>query len=118
MAVEAAIKNNASGDESVNFADLISTSPTLVDAAAVIVDGLVKRLARSLSSMEGVEVDIHKPLHTYGVDSLLAIELRKWIAKEFKADIAVFEVVGGSTFSTLAVLAASRSGIVHPAWHV
>jgi hypothetical protein len=106
------------GEESINYAELIAGSSTLVDAATVIVDALVKRLSRSLSSMEGVEVDVHKPLHTYGVDSLLAIELRKWIAKEFKADIAVFEVVGGSTFSALGVLAAGRSGIPHPVWHV
>ena len=121
MAVEG-MKNGAGlgsgGEESINYAELIAGSPTLVDAATIIVDALVKRLSRSLSSMEGVEVDVHKPLHTYGVDSLLAIELRKWIAKEFKADIAVFEVVGGSTFSALGVLAAGRSGIPHPAWHV
>jgi len=120
MAVEA-MKNGAgqggSCEENINYTELIAASPTLVDAANIIVDALVNRLARSLSSMEGIEVDVHKPLHTYGVDSLLAIELRKWMAKEFKADIAVFEVVGGSTFSALGVLAAGRSGIQHPAWH-
>ncbi|KAK3321988.1 putative polyketide synthase [Apodospora peruviana] len=124
MAVEA-VNNNGGGasgggggDDIVNYAELIGASPTLVDAGNIIAEALVKRLSKSLSAMEGVEVDLHKPLHSYGVDSLLAIELRKWIAKEFKADVAVFEVVGGSTFSTLAVLAAGRSGIAHPAWHI
>ena len=36
----------------------------------------------------------HKRMESYGVDSLVAVELRNWFAKEMAADIAVF-VKGG-----------------------
>jgi hypothetical protein len=63
-------------------------------------------------------VDIHTPLHKYGVDSLLAVELRNWIMREFQAEVAVFETMGGSTFSSLGLLIAQRSGVKHPLWNV
>ncbi len=63
-------------------------------------------------------VDIHKPLHTYGVDSLLAVELRNWIGREFQADVAVFETLGSSTLSTLGMLITQRSKTNHPVWEV
>ena len=31
----------------------------------------------------------------------LAVELRNWIMREFQAEVAVFETMGGSTFSSL-----------------
>ncbi|KAH8879971.1 reducing type I polyketide synthase [Thozetella sp. PMI_491] len=110
--------NSGALTDDINYAKQVSESQTLMEAGNIIAEALVDRLSRSLSAMEDIEVDIHRPLHTYGVDSLLAIELRRWITKEFKAEVAVFEIVGGSTFLALAMLVAGRSGIKHPAWHM
>ncbi|KAE8141022.1 fungal-specific transcription factor domain-containing protein [Aspergillus pseudotamarii] len=43
---------------------------------------------------EDKEVDVYAPLHTFRIDSLLAVELCNWIGKAFAADIAVMEVMG------------------------
>ena len=103
-------------EDAVNFRELLSDSGSLLEASNVVVQALIKKLSKSLSTMQDGEVDIYKPLHTYGVDSLLAVELRNWIAKEFQADVAVFETLGGSTFSTLGMLVAGRSAIKHASW--
>lgn len=72
----------------------------------------VQKLANSLVEMQDpASIDRHKQLQMYGVDSLLAVELRNWIAKELKADLAVFETQDASTLSTLSVLVAARSTI-------
>lgn len=52
----------------------------------------------------------------YGVDSLIAIELRNWIVTDFDADVAVFETQGSSTLGTLSMLVAARSTIRHEKW--
>jgi hypothetical protein len=103
-------------EDALNFRELFSDSGSLIEAGSIVVQALIRKLSKSLSKMQNSDVDIHKPLHAYGVDSLLAVELRNWIAKEFQADVAVFETLGGSTFSTLGLLVAGRSGIKHPSW--
>ena len=41
------------------------------------------------------DVDTGKPLYAYGVDSLLAVELRNWFGKEIGAEVAIFDIMGG-----------------------
>jgi hypothetical protein len=52
----------------------------------------------------------------YGVGSLLEIELRNSLVKEFKADINVFEIQGSSTFGTLNVSVPIKSTIRNGEW--
>lgn len=58
------------------------------------------KLARALS-IQSSDIDIDQPLHTFGVDSLVAVELRNWIAKQFAADVPVFEIMGGRTVAAI-----------------
>ena len=48
-------------------------------------------------------------MHQYGVDSLVALELRNWFAKKLNADVAVFDILGESTFAGVSVMAARRN---------
>lgn len=101
--------------EQKDWKALFSTAASFLDAATIISQALISKLQRTLSTLMG-EVDMNKPLATYGVDSLLAVELRSWIAKEFLADVATFDIWGASSFSTLSTLIASRSKIKHVPW--
>ena len=103
-------------DATANSREKLAQSTSWIEAGNVVVQALIAKLSKSLSTIQNDEVDIDKPLHAYGVDSLLAVELRNWIAKEFQADVAVFEALGGSTFSTLGMLVAGRSAVKHDAW--
>lgn len=94
-----------------------TAAKSLDEAAEVVAGAIIQKLAKSLVVMQdSSSVGYHKPLQMYGVDSLLAIELRNWIVKELKADIAVFETQGASTLSTLSMLVAGRSVIKHHDW--
>ncbi|KAI0540917.1 polyketide synthase PksD [Xylaria digitata] len=75
---------------------LFRQADTAEEMAKVVVESLVRKLARALS-IQPEDVDGDKPLHLYGVDSLVAVELRNWIAKEFSADVPVFELMSGKT---------------------
>lgn len=79
--------------------------------ADVVAAGLVTKLAHALS-INRSEVDTSNPLHIYGVDSLLAVELRSWFAKIFSADIAVFEIMGqGNSIQALGRLVSAKSSL-------
>lgn len=75
---------------------------------ALVVRALSEKLAGALS-MKVDDIDVDQPVHAFGVDSLVAVELRNWIAKEFGADIAVFEITGGRTVAAIGELVTKTS---------
>lgn len=76
----------------------------------ILTKALVARLARALDISPG-DVEPTKFLSDYGVDSLMAVELRNWVGKDFHAEIAVFDITGGTSIAALASLVVKRSTI-------
>ncbi|KAK1146796.1 hypothetical protein N8T08_002557 [Aspergillus melleus] len=55
------------------------------------------------------ELDLNKPVHTYGVDSLVAIDLKNWFNREIGAPIDVFDLTANMDLEQLIVMAVRRS---------
>ncbi|KAI0190605.1 putative polyketide synthase [Astrocystis sublimbata] len=93
-----------------NWSVAFTSARSLAEAGDVVMEALVHKLARALS-LPPVDIETVRPLHSYGVDSLLAVELRSWFAKEFKSDVAVFEILGAANFAAVAatVIAKTRN---------
>ncbi|ETS79029.1 hypothetical protein PFICI_08882 [Pestalotiopsis fici W106-1] len=64
------------------------------ERAEVVAGALQEKLARALG-VEIDEIDVGKGLADYGVDSLMAVELRNWIRRDFGVSVAVFEIMDG-----------------------
>ncbi|KAI0853135.1 putative polyketide synthase [Daldinia vernicosa] len=58
-----------------------------------------QKLMRSLGMSE--ELDPERPLSSYGIDSLVAIEFRNWAKVELGIEIATLEVIGAKTLASL-----------------
>ncbi|PMD26969.1 ketoacyl-synt-domain-containing protein [Hyaloscypha hepaticicola] len=87
-------------------------SATSVRQACTIIEGvLASQLARALN-MEAVDVDLEKPMHAFGVDSLVAVEIRNIIFRRLNADISVFDILSMMPLVKLAIKVASKSGFV------
>lgn len=56
------------------------------EAERVVLDALLGTLAKVLS-VDVADLDRAQPMHAYGVDSLVAVELRAWMAQEIESDI-------------------------------
>ena len=95
----------------VNFTVVFRQAETSEERSSVVARFLAGKLARALG-IDADDVDVEKPLHAYGVDSLVAVELRNWIAKDFAADVPVFEFVGGRTVQSVAEFVEKCSQIV------
>ena len=80
------------------------------EAAAVVASSLLQRLSGALS-MAVEDIDVTRPPHVYGVDSLLAVELRNWFAKVWKADVTVFDITGQESIAALGGTVARKSGL-------
>ncbi len=87
---------------------LLLSSQNLDDASNVVVESIVRRLSTTLAIPVG-DIDPAKPIHFYGVDSLVAMEFRSWFAKSMACDIPVLDIMGNSSISALSRKIASVS---------
>jgi hypothetical protein len=94
-----------SGD---NMADALARAGDLGAAAEVVCEEMRSKLARGLM-MDVEDLDAGRPANAYGVDSLVAVELRAWAKKEVRATVSVFEILSNVSMAELARMIAERS---------
>ncbi|KAJ4350431.1 uncharacterized protein N0V89_009052 [Didymosphaeria variabile] len=87
--------------------DFVSAENT-TSAGNVVTIALAERLMPGLPDEDFDEESLRKPIQSYGIDSLMAIELRSWFAVEFSADVPVFHILEG-TLASIGALVASKS---------
>ncbi|KAL4914902.1 hypothetical protein BDW62DRAFT_134806 [Aspergillus aurantiobrunneus] len=112
---KSSVRSTAAADTgTANVAAFLQQVQTISEANEAVMQALLARLSKALS-IPLSELDAAKPLHQYGVDSLVAVELRSWFAKEVQADIAVFDILG-STVTSVGQLATSKSRLMREKW--
>ncbi|KAK6208644.1 polyketide synthase [Colletotrichum tabaci] len=98
-------------DVQASIQTLLSEVANLEGASEVITQALVLRVAK-MQQVDPQEVDPGRFLHTYGVDSLVAIEIVNWALKELKSKINVFDVMAGIPITALAENIARKSELI------
>ena len=88
------------GGAARDFAGEFLAAETRAQAEEIMTAALLQKLSKALAVAKE-NIDVGRPLHAYGVDSLLAIELRNWFAKLFHADVAVFDITGQRSIEAL-----------------
>ncbi|KAK6954107.1 hypothetical protein Daesc_004069 [Daldinia eschscholtzii] len=77
----------------------------------VVLLTLASKLARAMS-IAPEDVEPSKPLSAYGVDSLMAVQVRNWINREFSSPVGVFEIMGGVSIAGIAEAVVAKSTAV------
>ena len=101
----------ATGGDSTPAHVLVSQAKSLEGATVSVMDALVKRVAKMLQTPAS-EVDTARFLHSYGIDSLVAIEIVNWAFKEVKSNITVFDVLAGVPIAALCQKVAAKSAVL------
>ncbi|GAW12330.1 hypothetical protein ANO14919_016950 [Xylariales sp. No.14919] len=108
-------RNRDKGDGPVNINDSdpandFRQAASAKEKAEVVVRVVSTRLARALSiPVEEIECD--KALSEFGIDSLMAVELRNWIGRDFRANLAVFDIMNGATILSLGDAVVGKSEV-------
>lgn len=108
---QAANPLDGGSDDTARLQKVLTDVGSLAAATDLVRDALAAKLAKSLM-MPVEDLDTGKPVSTFGVDSLVAVEVRNWIFRECKADVSIFDVLSNVPLTALAGKIAAKSKLV------
>ena len=92
---------------------LIAAASSFDDAVEVIVKGIIKKLMDIFMIAEA-EIAPSNALSEYGVDSLVAVELRNMLALKAGAEVSIFDIMQSTSITAVGALVASKSTHIDP----
>ncbi|KAL7952418.1 hypothetical protein V8C34DRAFT_323309 [Trichoderma compactum] len=95
----------------VNTKEALAAAKTIDEATAIVLAGLTAKIAKSLMMPVG-ELDQSCPLTAYGVDSLVAVDVRAWALAEVQAVVLVSDILTSEPMTKLAYNIAHASKLV------
>ncbi|TLS26944.1 hypothetical protein PpBr36_05072 [Pyricularia pennisetigena] len=98
-------------DVMISFGSALKAAKTAKEAEAVVCAGLVNKIS-SVLMLEAEDMDVTRSLTHYHLDSLVAIEIRNFIAREFEASLQVMELLASGSIVSLAKLVCGKSKLV------
>lgn len=78
------------------------------EAMAIAGQGILQKLSDVLT-IDVANLDATRNITSYGLDSLTAIELRNWIAKELRANLQILELLSSGTVNDLAAIIVQKT---------
>ncbi|BCR97071.1 beta-ketoacyl reductase [Aspergillus luchuensis] len=102
--VVAAQRPNKKGPSSLKL-PMAASDDTLSSVADGGPDAVSRAICERVSDVLAInadDIDPAKPLHMYGVDSLVAMELRSWFKEALQKDVAVFDILSNRPIGVLA----------------
>ncbi|KAI9647281.1 hypothetical protein NHQ30_003664 [Ciborinia camelliae] len=103
-----ALSSSSPSTEKISFHTAIQSAATLEEAQEVVTRGLLHILP-SVLMLEAEDMDVTRSLSNYALDSLVAIEVRNFIAREFEANLQVLELLSSGSIETLAKVICGKS---------
>ncbi|KAF3760416.1 hypothetical protein M406DRAFT_86125 [Cryphonectria parasitica EP155] len=86
----------------------IAQASSAAEAVIAVQQAVVAKLA-DMFVMPEADIDPAQPLSRYGVDSLVAVELRNWLVPRARIEMSIFDLLGSSSLTGLAGKVVQRS---------
>lgn len=99
---------NSGKKEGNDFKDLLAQALSWADIVTIVTEAIINKLSE-MFLLPPHDFDSSQPVSKYGVDSLVAVELRNWLVGHVQADMSIFDVLQSTSISALASKAAIKS---------
>ncbi|KAL8382408.1 hypothetical protein RB595_006274 [Gaeumannomyces hyphopodioides] len=106
-----AAQGEGGSSSDVSFGAAAKAAQSLEEAESAVCRGLVDKISTVLM-LEPEDMDVTRSLSHYPLDSLVAIEIRNFIAREFEANMQVLELLSSGSIQTLARTVCAKSKLV------
>lgn len=110
-AADAKLQEDTTSAPVISLSMALKNAQSHQSALSIVYNSLVAKLSAVLMVPED-EIDASKPVSVYGLDSLVAIEIRNWITREFDASLQVLELLASSSILSLAETILAKSKLV------
>lgn len=94
-----------------SLSQTLSAAKNTHEAIEATATSLASKLSRALA-VPREEISLSRSATSYGVDSLVAVEIRTWAVKEAKSDISIFDILENNSLDALAEKVARNSELV------
>jgi acyl carrier protein len=111
-AAEAAKEHPCGAAPTVSLSAALKAAKSYDQAAQLVCEGLMTKVSAVLM-VPREEMDASQPIVVYGLDSLVAIEIRNWITRELDASLQVLELLTSSSVAALADLILKKSKLAN-----
>lgn len=102
---------NSGTESKKTLKELLSNAFTWDEAVATITAAVIDKLS-DMFTLPAAEIDASMPMSAYGVDSLVAVELRNWIFAKVGAEMSMFDMVQSKSLAVLAEKIARKSSFL------
>ncbi|EPE10816.1 polyketide synthase [Ophiostoma piceae UAMH 11346] len=102
----------ADGDATQSIREMLRQATSLADVISTLETAIRSKITALLMLPAEDELDTQKPLSQYGLDSLIAVELRNWVNSEMEATVPVLEFLGSRNIQSLSGFIARQSRLV------
>lgn len=97
---ESATSSAGSSGTARDLRSLMRDAKAPQDKVKHLADAFIEKIAVSLS-IASSDINAGLPLSSYGMDSLAAVDFRKWFSQELSVNLALFEILGSSSIRAI-----------------
>lgn len=110
--VRNAVQSTASTKKGeINISANLLAATTQQEAIEAVQIALVDKLARLLGLATG-DINMELSASSYGMDSLISVELRNWVGKQLESHVQTFELMSAMSIQALSRMITERSRLV------
>lgn len=111
-AAAAEAENLSTAAPVVSLSSALKAAKTQEQGLELVCEGLMTKVSAVLM-VPREEMDANRPIVVYGLDSLVAIEIRNWITRELEASLQVLELLTSSSITALAETILKKSKLAN-----
>lgn len=109
--IRPSLETTTKGTGRISLRQSLRQASSLEEAETLVYDGLVDKVSTILMIAKD-EIDGRQPIAAYGLDSLVAVEIRNWITRETDASLQILELLSSSSLTALSQGIVKKSAFI------
>lgn len=109
--VDSASVNKTLANSAVSLRESLKVAASLEEAETLVYAGLVDKVSAILA-MAKDDIDGRQPISAYGLDSLVAVEIRNWVTRQTEANLQVLELLSSGSLLSLSHHIVKKSALL------